>query len=68
MKKEGLPDLISDEMYQLIMKGWRKFYLRPSFALKRLTTPHNILFSIRNFPYFIKLYVIEPFKRKTQGE
>lgn len=65
MEKERLPDLTSDEMYQLIMKGWRKFYLNPRFVLKRFSTPHNFTFSINNFLHFIRMYVLEPLKHNN---
>jgi len=63
MEKEGLPDLTSKEMYKIAMWGYRYFYLRPSYIVRRLLTTNNLLFDVKNGLYFILRYVFEPLKR-----
>jgi radical SAM superfamily enzyme YgiQ (UPF0313 family) len=64
MEKEGIEDMTSEEMYQIVMDGWRRFYLRPKYLVKRLTTPHNLIFSLKNIPHFFSLYVFGPLKSR----
>jgi radical SAM superfamily enzyme YgiQ (UPF0313 family) len=65
MEKEGLPDLTSEEMYQISQWGYRKFYLRPSFMAKRIVSTHDLAGDMNRFLYFLKLYCVEPFKRAS---
>ncbi|MCX5657371.1 MAG: radical SAM protein, partial [Candidatus Omnitrophica bacterium] len=53
------PHLSSYDIYQTSLKGYREFYLRPSFILKRLTNnPFNIRSHISNLIIFIKRYLL----------
>lgn len=59
------PHLSSKEMYQIAMEGYRKFYLRKSYIIKRLPRFfEHPLFELKNGLYFIKRYVFEPTKMK----
>jgi len=59
------PHLSSDEIYNLVMQGYREFYLRPSFILKRLSSSTSLRYEFNNFRFFIKRYVIEPMKKTS---
>lgn len=55
------PKLSSKEMYEIAMEGYRNFYLRRSYILKRIPRFFkNPLFELKNGLYFIKRYVFEP--------
>jgi anaerobic magnesium-protoporphyrin IX monomethyl ester cyclase len=56
------PDLSSDELYRMIMQGYREFYLRPSFIVKRMLNSTSLRYDFNNLRFFVKRYVIEPRK------
>lgn len=58
------PQLSSDEMYNTAMYGYRSFYLRPRYIIKRLFSAASILDSIKYAFYFAQRYIIEPSTKK----
>lgn len=52
------PHLSSDEIYEMSRKGYREFYLRPSFMAKRLFTTASLGYELDNFVLFIKRNVL----------
>jgi radical SAM superfamily enzyme YgiQ (UPF0313 family) len=59
------PHLSSEEIYNLVMQGYREFYLRPNFILKRLTKSTSLKYDFNNFRFFVKRYVLEPMKKSA---
>jgi radical SAM superfamily enzyme YgiQ (UPF0313 family) len=59
------PHLSSEEIYDLVMQGYREFYLRPNFILKRLSSSNSLRYEFNNFRFFVKRYVIEPMKKTS---
>jgi radical SAM superfamily enzyme YgiQ (UPF0313 family) len=57
------PHLSSKEMYKIAMDGYKNFYLRKSYIIKRLPKLlRHPFFEFKNGLYFIKRYVFEPTK------
>ena len=55
------PGLSSKEMYKIAMEGYRGFYLRKSYMIKRLPRLfRHPIYELRNALYFLKRYVEEP--------
>lgn len=58
------PELSAEEIYDMSIKAYREFYLRPHYILKRLfqqSLPNNM----RQFFYFLKLYCLKSKRVKT---
>jgi hypothetical protein len=52
-------------MYGIAMNGYRKFYLRKSYIIKRIPRMmRHPVFEFKNGLYFIKRYVFEPKESK----
>lgn len=60
------PHLSKEEMYQIAMYGYRSFYLRPRYIIKKLFSTANILDDLKYISYFIRRYVVEPLRQKGQ--
>ncbi|MFH0948011.1 MAG: B12-binding domain-containing radical SAM protein [Elusimicrobiota bacterium] len=58
------PNLSSKEMYEYAMYGYRSFYFRPAYILKRLFHSSNLINDFKYLGYFIQRYVFEPLKIK----
>ncbi len=56
------PWLPSDEMYALAMRGYRSFYLRPSYMVRRLLHSPRRWNEIRYLGFFLQRYLLEPLK------
>ncbi len=52
------PWLSSKEIYEMSVKGYREFYLRPSFIIKRFITTPSLRYDFNNFKQFLKRYVL----------
>lgn len=53
------PWLSSKEIYDMAMKGYREFYLRPSYIFKRITNTTSLKNDFDNFKMFIKQFIIK---------
>jgi len=52
------PWLSSEEIYEMSLKAYREFYLRPSFIFKRLIASPSLKYDLNNFILFIKRYLL----------
>ena len=52
------PWLSSEEIYRMSVKGYREFYLRPSFIFKRLLTTSSLAYDFNNFKMFFKQFIL----------
>ncbi|MFH1228889.1 MAG: radical SAM protein [Candidatus Aenigmatarchaeota archaeon] len=57
MEKEGLPDLTGKEIYEIAKWGYRRFYLRPSYMVKRALTTNSLAGDLNRLAYFLKMYL-----------
>jgi radical SAM superfamily enzyme YgiQ (UPF0313 family) len=62
------PNLSSQEMFKISVNAYRRFYLRPSFILKRLMNLKKLPFNISAFLYFLRLYFLEARRVKKNFE
>jgi radical SAM superfamily enzyme YgiQ (UPF0313 family) len=56
------PWLPSGEMYTLAMRGYRSFYLRPSYMVRRLLRSPSRWNEIKYLGFFLQRYLLEPLK------
>lgn len=61
------PHLSAEDIYKMSIRGYREFYLRPRYIFRRLFTTPNLIDDIKRFIYFMKLYVITPFKKNKNA-
>ena len=54
------PNLSSKEMYDIAMSGYRSFYFRPAYIIKRLFHSHNLVDDFKSMLYCIRRYIFEP--------
>ncbi|MBN2203320.1 MAG: radical SAM protein [Candidatus Aenigmarchaeota archaeon] len=52
------PHLSAEEIYAASTKGYREFYLRPKFILKRLKNSPSLKDDIENFKMFMKQFIL----------
>lgn len=60
------PDISSKEIYEIAMYGYRSFYFRPAYILKRLFHSYSRSDDFRYMLYFFKRYISEPLMIKRR--
>jgi radical SAM superfamily enzyme YgiQ (UPF0313 family) len=57
------PWLSSEEIWETARKGYREFYFRPSFILKRIFSTPSLSYDFENFKMFIRQFVLNNNKK-----
>src|SRR3989338_1561133 len=56
----SLPTISSKEMYETAMYGYRSFYFRPRYIVRRLFTTNHLCNDVKYMIFCIQRYILEP--------